>query len=82
MAALRRPRPRQQIADRLRRLRIASGITQEEAARRLRISRSQWCNIESGSQSIPAERILDFAQLVGATSNELLGVREDEKVAA
>lgn len=73
MAALRRPRPRQHIADRLRRLRLACGITQEEAARRLRITRSQWCEIEAGRQSIPAERIADFAELVNAPVTELLG---------
>lgn len=82
MAALRRPRPRQQIADRLRRLRLASGLIQEEAARRLRITRSQWCLIEAGSQSIPAERIVDFAQLVGVTVNELLGIGEEASAAA
>lgn len=82
MAALRRPRPRQHIADRLRRLRLASGITQEEAARRLRITRSQWCLIEAGSQSIPAERIVDFAQLVKSTVNQLLGVQDETKAAA
>ena len=76
MAALRRPRPRQLIADRLRRFRVACGITQEDAAKRLRITRSQWCMIESGQQSIPAERIVDFADLVNAPVAELLGIRE------
>ena len=75
MAALRRPRPRQLIADRLRRFRLAQGITQETAAKKLRITRSQWCMIESGQQSIPAERIIDFADLVGVTANDLLGIR-------
>lgn len=74
MAALRRPRPRQEIADRLRRFRLAAGLTQEVAAKALRITRGQWYEIESGKQSIPAERILDFAALVGATPNDLLGV--------
>lgn len=76
MAALRRPRPRQLIADRLRKFRLAKGLIQEDAAKKLRITRSQWCLIESGQQSIPAERLPDFAQLVGATVNDLLGIRE------
>ena len=78
MAALRRPRPRQHIADRLRRFRLAKGLTQEDAAKRLRITRSQWCLIESGQQSIPAERILDFAELVDASVAELLGAPVSE----
>jgi transcriptional regulator with XRE-family HTH domain len=76
MAALRKPRPRQKIADRLRRLRLASGITQDEAAGKLNITRSQWCMIESGQRSIPAERIVDFAELVNAPVTELLGLKE------
>lgn len=82
MAALRRQRPRQLIADRLRRFRLAAGITQEEAAKRIRIARSQWCLIETGQQSIPAERLVDFAALVKATPNDLLGVDATEAQAA
>lgn len=74
MAALRRVRPRKAIADRLKKARIAAGISQEEAARRMDIARSQWCLIEQGAQSIPAERIVDFANLVNAPVTELLGI--------
>lgn len=74
MAALRRQAPRQRIAERLRRARLAAGITQEEAARRIRITRSQWCLIEAGEQSIPAERVVDFARLVQVSVTDLLGV--------
>lgn len=74
MAALRRPGPRAKIAERLKRLRLAAGITQEEACARLKIARSQWFLIESGQRSIPAERIVDFALLVKVPVTELLGV--------
>lgn len=74
MAALRRVRPRKAIADRLKRARIAAGVSQEEAAKRLDIARSQWCMIEQGAQSIPAERLVDFAGIVRTTVSELLGV--------
>lgn len=74
MAALRRDRPRKAIADRLKKARIAAGITMETAATRLDISRSQWCQIEHGLQSIPAERLEDFAGIVKTTVSELLGV--------
>ena len=74
MAALRKPKPRKAIAERLKKFRLAAGISQEEAARRMDIARSQWCLIEQGEQSIPAERIVDFAQLVKAHVTELLGV--------
>lgn len=82
MAALRRPRPRQLIADRLRRFRLAKGLTQEVAAKRLRITRSQWCLIESGQQSIPAERLMDFAELVDASVTDLLGLQQQQREAA
>ena len=74
MAALRRPGPRAKIAERLKRMRLAAGITQEEACARLKIARSQWFLIESGQRSIPAERIVDFALLVKVPVTELLGV--------
>ena len=74
MAALRRPKQRQKIADRLRRLRVAAGITQDQACAKLDIARSQWCLIETGQRSIPAERIVDVARLVNVSLNELLGV--------
>lgn len=82
MASLRRRAPRQHIANRLRRFRLAAGITQEEAAKRIRIARSQWCLIETGQQSIPAERIVDFADLVKVSVNDLLGVSAPEAQAA
>lgn len=45
----------------------------ESAATRLDISRSQWCQIEQGYQSIPAERLLDFAVTVKVSVADLLG---------
>lgn len=74
MAALRKQKQRQRIADRLRKFRLAAGVTQDAACAKLDITRSQWFLIESGKRSIPAERIVDFATLVNATVAELLGV--------
>lgn len=82
MAALRKRSARRKIAERLRRFRIANDLTQEVAAKRLRITRSQWCEIEAGRQSIPAERIVDFADLVQRPVADLLGIDEQIKVAA
>lgn len=74
MAALRKRAPRLAIAERLRKARIAAGLSQEAAARRLRVTRGTWCIIEQGRQSIPAERVRDFASTVGIEVEQLLGV--------
>lgn len=74
MAALRKRGPRQAIADRLRKFRLRAGLSQEVAAQRLKITRGTWCIIEQGRQSIPAERLADFAAIVGANVGQLLGV--------
>jgi transcriptional regulator with XRE-family HTH domain len=78
MAALRKTYPRRRIAHRLRLLRIRAGVTQEEIAGQLRLRRNQWCRIEAGDQSIPAERLVDIARIISATVDELLGIKKSK----
>lgn len=74
MPSIRRTGRRREIAQRLRKLRRALGISQEQAAKQLGIDRVQWGYIELGTQSIPAERIVDVCRIVNTTPAELLGV--------
>lgn len=79
MAAMRRPSPRKKIAERLKRLRIEAGITQDVAARKMRLTIKQWGRIENGHQSIPAERLTSLAALVKTDVEYLLGVPRAER---
>lgn len=73
MASMRRSGRRREIAQRLRRLRVALGLSQEQAAKQLGVDRVQWGYLELGTQSIPAERIVDVCRIVNTTPDELLG---------
>jgi transcriptional regulator with XRE-family HTH domain len=73
MAALRKASPRRKIAARIRSSRLAVGISQEVAARQLRVHRDQWYRIEAGLQSLPSERLKDVARIVKRPVLELLG---------
>lgn len=74
MASMRRTGRRREIAQRLRKLRLALGLSQEQAAKLLGVDRVQWSYLELGHQSIPAERLLDVCRILQATPDELLGV--------
>jgi transcriptional regulator with XRE-family HTH domain len=64
---------RKRIADRLRAARRSSALTQEEAARKARVSRDTWNRIELGRAALPAERLVEFAAIVGVAPSALLG---------
>lgn len=74
MAALRRTSPRRKIAARIRALRLSLGLSQEAAAKKLRVHRDQWYRIEAGLQSLPTERLVDVARIVETTALDLLGL--------
>lgn len=63
---------RRRIADKLRAAREARALTQEEAARRARVSRDTWSRIEAGRAALPAERLTEFAGIVGVSVEHLL----------
>ncbi len=73
MSSIRRTGKRREIAERVREKRLAAGLTQEGVAKQLGLQRIQMINIEAGRQSIPAERLLDFARVLATTPVELLG---------
>lgn len=73
MPSIRRTGRRREIAQRLRKLRLALGLSQEQAAKQLGIDRVQWGYLELGQQSIPAERLVDVCRIVNTTPAELLG---------
>jgi transcriptional regulator with XRE-family HTH domain len=74
MPSIRRAGRRREIAQRIRRLRIGLGISQEAAAKQLGVDRAIWGYIELGKQSVPAERILELASILQTPVTDLLGV--------
>lgn len=52
-----------QIGARLRSLREAADLTQEQVAKRMRLSRTSIVNIENGHQRILTHTLFDFAKL-------------------
>ncbi|MCI0391650.1 MAG: helix-turn-helix domain-containing protein [Acidobacteria bacterium] len=51
----------QRIGERLRQLRELAGLTQEEVAHLMRVSRTSICNVEKGRQRMLAHQIFDYA---------------------
>lgn len=74
MAGLRKETTRITLADRLRSQREARGITKDAVAKALRIDRQTWYRIELGAASLPADRLIEVARVIGVTPNDLLGV--------
>ncbi len=76
MASIRRSGTRQQIAKRLRRKRVATGLSAAATAKLLRVAYESWLRIEWGKASVPAERLLEVCEIIRATPLELLGVQQ------
>jgi transcriptional regulator with XRE-family HTH domain len=74
MPPLRQATPRLEIAARLKIARHATGMTQDQLADALNISRYQYRNLESGYTSLPSERLVDIAAAAKIGIHELLGV--------
>ncbi|HFE9851468.1 TPA: helix-turn-helix domain-containing protein [Enterococcus faecalis] len=53
--------------DRIKAERIASGLTQEEAANKLGWSRAKYAKFENGKSKTGADDLADFAEIVGVT---------------
>lgn len=53
--------------DRIKAERIASGLTQEEIAKRLGWSRAKYAKFENGKSKTGADDLADFADIVGVT---------------
>lgn len=65
---------RARIARKLTQQRLAGGLTQEEYARKLRITRGYLSDLERGQKSISIELLERICRKTGLASAELLGV--------
>jgi len=70
------------IADRLRRLRRAKGITQVELADRLGTSQPIVSDYERGELRLHGELIVELAEILDCSADELLGLRERKATAS
>lgn len=67
------------IGSRLKQLRKELGLTQEEAADKLGISRARYSHFENGRNEADNELLLAMAKLYGVTVDYLLGNNETPK---
>ena len=74
MASIRRKGSRIEIAERLRKARRDQGLTIKEAAGMLRVQHEVWRRLETGVQSIPAERVSDICNITKIEPLDLLGI--------
>jgi len=63
---------REKIAVRLKEARIQAGLSQESAAKILKLQRPAISEIESGNRKVSAEEIIQFANLYRVNSSWLL----------
>jgi DNA-binding XRE family transcriptional regulator len=61
----------------IRNARVASGMNQEELARRVELSRTSIVNIEGGRQRLPLATLYDIADALGLQATLLLPRNED-----
>jgi len=63
------------IAERLHKLRRQRGVSQLDVCERLGITQSMMSRYENGSRRIPSELLLQFAKIIGVSSDEILGLK-------
>ncbi|MHB8394340.1 MAG: helix-turn-helix domain-containing protein [Candidatus Dormibacteria bacterium] len=61
-----------QFGERLRRARLAAGVTQESLGRRARVARTTITNMESGAQAVTLRMLYDLAQALDLAPESLL----------
>lgn len=67
------------FGERLKKARIASGINQADAAKKLEMSRPTLSAIEAGKRQVLASEILKFAELYNVSVLSLMSDKESEK---
>src|SRR4051794_23997387 len=60
------------FGERLRVARSAAGMTQDQAAKQLRVARTTMVAIERGERQVKSEELIALAALYGITTNSLL----------
>ena len=68
---------REQIATRLKEARVLAGLSQEQAATKMKLQRPAISEIEAGRRKVTAEEIIQFANLYKVNKSWLL--LEDEE---
>jgi transcriptional regulator with XRE-family HTH domain len=68
---------REILGERVRRLRMAHGLSQTELAAHVAIPLPNLNRIEHGRQSIYIERLVDLAQALETTTDYLVGLSDD-----
>ena len=69
------------LGTRLKKAREYLGLTQEDVAKLIGVSRVIITNIESGIRKVSAEELSKFAKIYGWTMEELLEGNKEEKMA-
>jgi transcriptional regulator with XRE-family HTH domain len=59
----------------IKQLREKSGLTQSQAAQKLKINHGFWCRIESGKVDLPPNRFKSVAKLLGIPLTKLINLR-------
>ena len=68
------------LGTRLRETREAEGLTQEDVAKMLKVSRVSITNIENDARKVTAEELAKFAKIYSCTMEELMeGKKQKEK---
>lgn len=62
----------EEVGRRLRRARASAGLTQQQVAEEIGLSRASIANIEAGRQQFPLHVLVRLAQAVGVKANDLL----------
>ena len=69
------PDPKEVLARNVRRLRTATGLSQEELAVRSGLHRTYISSVERGQRNVSVENIFALAQALGCEPQDLLDVR-------
>lgn len=69
---------REKIAERLKEARVLAGLSQESAAKILKLQRPAISEIESGKRKVSAEEIIEFAKMYKVSTSWLL-LKDDEQ---
>lgn len=64
---------------RLRELRIAQGLTQEQVSKYIYVNQSMYCRYESGKLSLPLKSAEILAALYNVSMDYLMGLSDERK---